>query len=1220
MFKEIFSFELKYGLRKISTYIFAALLFGFFLLFGMLLSGVIDVPRSDSLVQVNSAYSVAQFLISSNANIMGLLNSIILITVMGTAIQKDYQYNIHPLIFTKPITKFGYFFGKYFASLLLALLIFTMPSLGFYVGLLLGYGNPGVGPFELNNFLQPFLIFVLPNVILQGVMILSITTFFRSTLPAYLFAIIVLVLQITTGNMLSNLDNKDFAAIIEPTGYLAFNTITEYWSAHEKNLNSIPFHGVILYNRLLWIGIAILVMIGSYGLFKFAQAPLSLNIFKKRERESQTILAEIKYEPITPQLDFSARVKQFFYLCGFEFKRIIKAPFFIILASLGLALIFILSQFMDSAYDTITYPVTYKIVDLIQEAYGLFIIIFVVFYTGTIVWREKELKTDELIGVTPVSNTSLFFSKFVGILMSIALMMVIGSVAGVLIQLSAGYFNIDLSQYAVMIMDGLISFGIIALMAMAVQTISSNKYLGFFFTLIPILILNIVFSLLQWDNPLIYFNSEGGSLPYSDMNGYGGKFFTFFIYKMYWFSFTLVFAIIGICLYFRGKEKPMKARWKLNRYGNLSVRIVPILLALISTAAFGSYIYYQNNIINTRISSKEMEKLMVAYEQNYKQYSHLPQPRIVDVNVNVDIFPSTKSMQANGTFILKNKTQTQIDTLVVNYNGGPKAKFTYTVLQPQGSYDVVMDDSVQGLRILKLATPLQPGDSLSFDMNMSYAQRGAFDATETSVIENGTFFNNHFFFTLGYNESQELGSNVSRKKHGLSEKERMPNIDDTTAYANTYISEDADWINFEATVSTESGQIAIAPGYLQKTWEKDGRVYYHYKMDSPILNFYSFLSAAYEVKKDVCNDVNIEIYYNKGHEYNVDRMIAGIKASLEYFTKNFGPYQHRQVRIIEFPRYASFAQSFPNTIPFSEAIGFITKVGDGPEDIDFPFYVTAHEVAHQWWAHQVIGAKVQGSVLLSESLSQYAALMVMEKTYGKESMKKFLKYELDNYLKGRTYENKKELPLMLVENQAYIHYNKGSVVLYALKEYLGEDVLNGMLKNFISKYKFQEPPYTTAKEFLRELKAVTPDSLQYLVTDLFEHITLYENYVIAWDYTQQDNGNFLVTAKVGMAKFYADEKGEEKTAQTLNDYVDIGIFVKNPTTGKNDELLMQRVKMTAPEQTFTFEVPQQPTELGIDPYYKLIDRTPKNNNLEYGQTPIKPNLTEGKKQSLIIEL
>src|SRR5262245_19826983 len=153
-------------------------------------------------------------------------------------------------------------------------------------------------------------------------------------------------------------------------------------------------------------------------------------------------------------------------------------------------------------------------------------------------------------------------------------------------------------------------------------------------------------------------------------------------------------------------------------------------------------------------------------------------------------------------------------------------------------------------------------------------------------------------------------------------------------------------------------------------------------MDAPILHFYSYLSADWKVRRDHWQDpgkdVAIEIYYQPGHEYNVERMVDGVKKTLAYCTASFSPYQHRQVRIIEFPRYASFAQSFPNTIPFSESIGFIARLDDRPDAIDYVSYVTAHEVAHQWWAHQVMGGNVQGATLMSETMSQYSALMVME--------------------------------------------------------------------------------------------------------------------------------------------------------------------------------------------------------------------------------------------------
>src|SRR6185295_10600068 len=199
----------------------------------------------------------------------------------------------------------------------------------------------------------------------------------------------------------------------------------------------------------------------------------------------------------------------------------------------------------------------------------------------------------------------------------------------------------------------------------------------------------------------------------------------------------------------------------------------------------------------------------------------------------------------------------------------------------------------------------------------------------------------------------------------------------------------------------------------------------------------------------------------------VQRMVDGVKRSLDYFSANFSPYQHKQVRILEFPAYARFAQSFPNTIPFSESIGFIADLRD-KNAIDYVFYVTAHEVGHQWWAHQVVGAQVKGTTMVTETMAQYSALMVMEKEYGPDKMRKFLQHELNGYLRGRGGELVAEMPLMLVEDQPYVHYRKGSLVMYALRDYIGEDKLNGAIRNVIASWAFKGPPYVRTSEMVDE--------------------------------------------------------------------------------------------------------------------------------------------------------
>ena len=53
-------------------------------------------------------------------------------------------------------------------------------------------------------------------------------------------------------------------------------------------------------------------------------------------------------------------------------------------------------------------------------------------------------------------------------------------------------------------------------------------------------------------------------------------------------------------------------------------------------------------------------------------------------------------------------------------------------------------------------------------------------------------------------------------------------------------------------------------------------------------------------------------------------------------------------------------------------------------------------------------------------------------------------------------EAKAEQPLMLVENQPYIHYNKGSLALYALRDLIGDEAMNRALRRFVADKAFQK--------------------------------------------------------------------------------------------------------------------------------------------------------------------
>jgi aminopeptidase N len=263
--------------------------------------------------------------------------------------------------------------------------------------------------------------------------------------------------------------------------------------------------------------------------------------------------------------------------------------------------------------------------------------------------------------------------------------------------------------------------------------------------------------------------------------------------------------------------------------------------------------------------------------------------------------------------------------------------------------------------------------------------------------------------------------------------------------------------------------------------------------------------------------------------------------------------------------------------------------------------VVAHEMAHQYWAHQLISANQQGGTVLVETMAQYSALMVMKKLYGEDKIRRFLKFELDNYLNARGSEAIEELPLIRVENQGYIHYRKGAVVMYLLQDRLGEDRMNGIFAALLNQYRFKSQPYASSLDLLSGLKSLARTAEeQALIVDLMEKITIYDMKAENAKTKKDASGKWITSFTVTADKFHADGQGEETQAK-LTDTIDIGAFTKRPGNSafaKANVLKMERQPVTSGEQTITITTDKKPSFVGIDPYNKYIDRNGDDNVTE----------------------
>jgi len=692
----------------------------------------------------------------------------------------------------------------------------------------------------------------------------------------------------------------------------------------------------------------------------------------------------------------------------------------------------------------------------------------------------------------------------------------------------------------------------------------------------------------------MYHFSQSSSVPYSDINGYGHFLQGAHWYTLYWGALSVFLAIVGFALWHRGPSQTLRTRLSLVRYNmSLKGQIAAVISLLVFVGA-GYNIYYNTRVINEFVTSDETEALQVRYEQEFSQYKDLPLPIITDVDLNIDIYPKKRALNAVAKIKFTNTANEPITRVLINE---PSQSKSWDVKMAGGKIVERLTDF--GMVWFEFEQPLMPNEVREGELLVSREHDGFVDRrSDTQLVHNGTFVNNgELLPNFGYQKYFQIADKYERRKHDLPELERAHKLEDSRYYTQNEFGPANGFINYKATVTTDESQFAITPGYLKSESVKDGRRTFVYEMDAPIINFYSVLSAELESKKVEHNGVNIEVYYHKDHAWNVDRMIESVQDSIDYYTQAFGPYQHKQLRIIEFPKYRSFAQSFANTVPYSESIGFITDLRD-ENKVDLPYYVTAHEVAHQWWGHQVSGANVEGSAVISETLSQYSALMVLRKRFGAEKLRKFLKYELDKYLMGRTGEAFEEMPLYKTQGQLYLHYNKGSVAMMALYDLLGEERLNAALKAFLNEFKYQATPYPTTLDLLSYLKRDATQAEQRFIDDQFKYITLYELEMKDVSITDGVDGEgfYTVTLSVEATKQHADGQGEE-TEQPLDELIDIALFSDDPENLLAEDFVIysQKHQIVSGTNIIELKVKEKPLFAGVDPYIKLVDKDSKNN-------------------------
>ncbi len=1195
MLYEIFKFEILYRVKRLETYIFFLFLFLFSIVGVDFMYGGVDLGP----VKINSPLIIAKTM----AALTGF-SMIVTSLIMGVPILRDFEHQIESLMFVNPIKKRDYLLGRFLGSFVVLMIIFTALIFGTALGEMVPWRNPEhLLPFDLTTYVQPYFTVVLPILFFGGALFFVTGALSKKLIVVYTQGLFTFVLFLLT----RSIGNRTVAAILDPFSLTTLSTLTEHWTPIEINSQLMPFSGVLLYSKLFWIGIGILIFAFGYYRFQFQVVSNS----SKKKKKAMTIASEEtsnfdnELPIVTVRSGFKSQCLQLIQHSWFYFTSILKEVSFWAIVISAMVIILINSINLGTVYGVNSHPATYFIVEELLEMSSFFFIIVMVFYSGELIWKERGAKLDLIYDALPSNNGINLMGKFIGLALTYMVIMLSLIIAGVIFQSVQGYYNFELDVYFISFFAELLPFLLLhTFISFFIHVLVNKKFIAYIIV-VTFFIAVFALGLLGYDHDLYSFGGHNLG-TYSQMNGFGHFLAPFIWIKAYWFVFCAFVMLITTLFLVRGTETNFRIRLKQAKQRITPSVVKTGLVIMVLFIGLGSFIFYNTNVLNVRWSDEKQTEFRVGYERELKKFEKIPQPKLVDVNLQVELYPASRNYTAEGMYTLVNQTVKPIKNIHIQ-----------KLLDNQVTLDYIEFDTKTTLNekyltydyyIYNLKEALQPGDSIKMKFKQVYTTKG-FETGNSNmkIVHNGTFFNNEDFPTIGYNNNYELKKGKEREEAGLPSRKRMASITDAFELKNGVNGDDGYKINFEMVIGTAADQTAIAPGKLVKSWKKEDRAYFHYKMDAPMVNFYAVVSAKYEVVKDTWtpktdslvenNSVDLEIYYHKGHDYNLKRMFTAMKKSFDYYSNNFSPYQYQQMRIMEFPRYASFAQSFPNTVPFSEALGFVLDIDDST-DVDMAFYVTAHELAHQWWGLQVVASNVQGRLLILETLAQYSAIMVLKEHYGKDKVLQFIEGELDSYLKSRKGSSASEVSLALVEKQNHIYYNKGAMNMFVLQEKIGEAQVNLALKRFVKDWNafdadFDKDRYATSTDLLQYFYAVTPDLLKSTVFELFETVTSYDVAIKSAVVDEKSVDVFTLNLQLQLEKWQNNATGVAE-AKILNTMVLITIYGLD---ADNNEIVLEKreiiMNSKSLEKAFAFKT--KPSKIVLDSNYLLLDINRDNN-------------------------
>lgn len=1061
MFKSVFQFEITRWFKSPLIYFFGLCYFLFMLVTMLGTSGYFDGPNTSSQ-QVS--FINTPFALCNNGFLITKLLLFLVAFVISITAHRDFKSKSYSFLYAYPLIKSQYLSSKFFTALLVIIISSVICFSGLASAeLIIGNENAKLSDFNPFGYLVLINIYHIPTVIFLSIVAFIITSLSRNAYAGIVVIICAILFQMIIENVFFNAPK--LLSILDPFGQNAFYNATKGWGFEMRNSGTLPINTLVIINRGFWLLLGLLFYYVFYKKFDFQYARIFKSLLKRKTTHDLVQKSSlVKDHKIESNFSMASRLKTTMSLIKFNCVYLLKNWLFIIIALTGIAAVFFLQLRVCNTGEFNLLPVTRILLGAPLSIYFLIIVLTTILFSGILLNTNRRFNIGGMHDATPIKNWQLIISNLGAISLLQMILVSLFFIVSISIQVFNSYYHFELKLYFFHLL--VLTFPILFVwnaISQFCHSLFSSIYLSTF--LLVCLWMGIQ-GLAEFgiDSNVFKINTLP-YLSYSDFQGYGSNLPGQLKLIIYWLLFGCILLTSLIFIWRRGSDINIRERCSIFKLRLSKTNWIPTSIFILAFLWQGCNIFmlekdgkeYSNHLLNQSLKSHKL---------NWAKYRNLTIPKITDIDLNLNIYPSQNYFDANGFYTLVNQSNQPIDSIIIRKGFDELSQINWN-----SKAELLLEDTLMKTQLFKLKKTLQPKDSVQFNFEIKSQANSTF-TKNSNVLSKGTFLKHDFLPRIGYQ---------------FFEHERS--LDQEGIQQYNFYHRDAHKLKIHTTISTSGSQYPIAPGNLISKKEKDERVFLEYKTEHPVKFNFSFHSSNFEIKTDTYNNVQIEVFHNPGHDNNnINHMIEGAKAALDYNSSIFGEYPYNHFRIIEFPHTEeSFAATLTtNNIPSSEKL-FIINTEAMQEKTNLPYYVMVHELTHEWFGNQVMPAAAEGGKMLTESITEFITLQIYRQNLGQEKAKLFLDTQRKRYERGRNSEKSEESPLYKVKSkQQYIAYAKGAIVLDKISNIIGTSNMNHALRKYLDTYKSQTSKYPISTDFIEILKTQADSSHHQIIDQLLK--------------------------------------------------------------------------------------------------------------------------------------